>query len=360
MDDKHPEIHHLETLDPAAIALSLVGNQPHVYPFGGGAIGLEEYEALYDSSGDLKAFAGPTRLFPNGSGWVILPVTVTDQNGNPVQGVQVSFRVEAVRPSGTGWRSENGVVARYGSASRPKARARIKNGQIRLIGTLSRSTATTDKNGRAEVKYTASHIGGNQSQVGEERVIASIDGSNVTFTIHLGYDWLEPIKTVSGGLRVQNATGKHAHKEIVRRLKQLGDAVAAAKWPQPVTVTAGTLRWGGLYPPHFTHQWGAEIDVRPMTKDGNPGKWTDPHYDRDRTQLLVNALKSLGASTIYFNDPKISGAKPLSGHDDHLHVSFVKGSSAGRLDLEPDATQEIGTLLAPVVASRLASEEQRG
>src|SRR5690606_32007139 len=114
----------------------------------------------------------------------------------------------------------------------------------------------------------------------------------------------------------------------------LGNKIKAEEWPQPLTITAGNLRWGGLYPPHFTHRRGASLDLRPMSTDGNP-TWCSTNgecganYDRQQTIRLVKILKAAGAVKIYFNDPETFayGAQPLSGHHNHLHVTWLNGDN---------------------------------
>ncbi|UMR29225.1 hypothetical protein MJ904_19335 [Massilia sp. MB5] len=87
-----------------------------------------------------------------------------------------------------------------------------------------------------------------------------------------------------------------------------------------------SLRAGGPFDPHGTHRVGAEIDIRPIRKDGLEGvgdglTWKSDSYDQEATQRLVNALRSTGmVETILFNDPKIDGVKPWVNHDNHLHV----------------------------------------
>lgn len=283
--------------------------------------------AFYDESsllGPVEAQSANPRLYPNGEGTVTWPVQVTDQNGRPVPGVTVTFSVSAVRPTGDNWRSADGVVARFGTGSRARVRREIDAGTIRLLGTMRQANVVTNASGIAEGIYQVSHIGGNQSDLAREQVIASISSGQLSLNIDIGYDWLTEIPTVNAGLRIQGATGTHTHRDLADRMRALGEAVRDAGWPHPVTITAGTLRWGGLYPPHFSHRWGAEFDMRPMTTNGQPGTWRDANYDRERTQRLVNALnEALGASVIYFNDPMIDGATQLPGHDDHLHVSFA-------------------------------------
>jgi hypothetical protein len=328
---------NLESLSTDAVRIELnplaytAHSQPSLQP------GVVEHATFYSETAILeypRVLANP-RLYPNGAGTVTWPLQVTDQNGNPVPGVTVAFRVEAVQPTGAAWRTEDGVVARYGAGSQATVRQRIRNGQIRLIGTMRQSQVVTNASGIAEGVYQVSHIGGNDGAIGQEKIIASISGSNVELVVDIGYDWLVSIPTVANGLRVQGATGAHTHRDLAPQLKRLGEAIQSVGWPHPATVTAGTLRWGGLYPPHLSHQWGAELDFRPMTTNGLPGKYTDANYDRERTQILIRALRELGATTIYFNDPMVTGATPLAGHDDHLHASFAAEQFATVTAFEP-------------------------
>ena len=122
-----PLFSNAENLSPEDVQLRIIANEPYVYPFSMGTISTKEYESLYDESfaPNLLSSINSIRLFPNGVGTVTIPVTVADRNSRPVPGVSVAFRVEAVNPSGNGWRTEDGVVARFGSRSRAKARRRI-------------------------------------------------------------------------------------------------------------------------------------------------------------------------------------------------------------------------------------------
>ena len=312
-----PEANAELSIEPLRPSVSSGGDQDPVLP--------AEHARFHDPAAGarLDGIAGNPRLYPNGAGTVTWPVRVTDQRGRPVPGVLVEFAVAALQPTGSAWRSESGVVARYGSKSQAKVRQQIRNGQIRLLGTMRQARVTTNNQGVAEGVYQVSHVAGNAPSIGQERITASINGSNAAVTVDIGYDWLAPIPTVSKGLRIVGATGTHVHRDLAPRLRRLGEAVQSAGWPQPVTITAGNLRWGGLYPPHLTHRWGAELDLRPMTTNGAPGRWDGANYDRERTQILVDALRQLGASTIYFNDPKLQNVAPLAGHDDHLHASFA-------------------------------------
>lgn len=78
---------------------------------------------------------------------------------------------------------------------------------------------------------------------------------------------------------------------------------------------------------HASHASGECLDIRPLRKDDNLEGMSNRHngqYDRKKTQLLIDTALKLGAksSQLFFNDPGLTGVKPLSGHSDHLHICF--------------------------------------
>ena len=77
---------------------------------------------------------------------------------------------------------------------------------------------------------------------------------------------------------------------------------------------------------HATHMKGVEVDLRPLRKDGRrePVSYTWPDYDREATQKLIEIFRRCfpGELTIFFNDLRIPGVRPLGGHNDHFHVEF--------------------------------------
>lgn len=84
-----------------------------------------------------------------------------------------------------------------------------------------------------------------------------------------------------------------------------------------------SLEYGG-HPDHRTHQDGLDVDIRPMRSGGSgPLTWRSSNYDRAATQRFVDTIRATSPNaTIYFNDPKIRGVQPFSGHNNHLHVRF--------------------------------------
>jgi len=88
-------------------------------------------------------------------------------------------------------------------------------------------------------------------------------------------------------------------------------------------------------PPHRGHRHGIEVDIRPVRGDGReaPVSRAMPGYSRRLTQELVGIIRGnpvLPVTTIYFNDPQLSGVSLLVGHDDHLHVRFGAAPAAVR------------------------------
>lgn len=86
---------------------------------------------------------------------------------------------------------------------------------------------------------------------------------------------------------------------------------------------------GGPVPPHSSHQTGLDVDFRLLRSDGARIGITfrDGSYSRSRTQALVNAILSnpvLRVKLILCNDNNLKGVQPWPGHDDHLHVRFMR------------------------------------
>lgn len=270
-------------------------------------------------------------LPPDGASTGLWPVKVVDQNNNPVSGVPVSFTVTYISP-GQDWRTRQGIVNLYNSTNGNGVRAgqKVDNGEIRPLCTVNRSPINTDANGVAQVEIRASHIASDFAQTarGREKVTATIPGGSTTeLLIDVGWTGLIPIVITAGGLIVDGATGRHVHPEIGEFLKNLGAAVVDAHWPHPIVVTAASLQFGGLYPPHFSHKLGVTLDLRPMSTDG-AGTWAKQdgthaaNYDFQRTKAVIKVLRDSGAPIVNFNG-KDAGGTPLAGHDNHIHVSWV-------------------------------------
>ena len=288
-------------------------------------------EEIYFS--DSAKLIGTKEAPPDGKTTLTCEVKVTDQNQEPVPGAIVQFTLNYNRPGGN-WRSAGGMKKLYDKKKGNGNRAKdlVDKGVIRVIGSLSANSAKTDTNGIARVVYRTSHIASdfNQRERAREQVDVSVGNVRDSLNINVGWTGLKKIQIVSGGLRVIGATGRYVHPGVHEFLKKLGAEVKNAKWPHPVTVTAASLRWGGQYPPHFTHKHGLTLDLRPMSTDGKStwakenGK-SEPNYDSDRTKILIAVLKGSNG-TVYFNG-KDAGGTSMKGHDNHIHVSWLPSTN---------------------------------
>lgn len=81
---------------------------------------------------------------------------------------------------------------------------------------------------------------------------------------------------------------------------------------------------GGAFPPHSSHRYGKNLDVRPMKTSGEgPVTIFQSAYSRSRTQALIDLLKAeTNAQSVLFNDRNVSGVRYYSGHDNHFHLSI--------------------------------------
>jgi len=104
-----------------------------------------------------------------------------------------------------------------------------------------------------------------------------------------------------------------------------------SKFPDEPLIGVGNISYnrGGEMKPHKSHRTGLDVDFRPLRKDGTgkPVTYQSTGYSRSRTQELIKAIRSntvLEVDLILFNDPGVTGVRPWSGHDNHLHVRFKK------------------------------------
>jgi peptidoglycan hydrolase-like protein with peptidoglycan-binding domain len=96
-------------------------------------------------------------------------------------------------------------------------------------------------------------------------------------------------------------------------------------------ITDISKKGGGPFDPHKSHQKGTDVDFRALrTDNAETGvSYKDRSYSRALTQELVTVIRSsatLPVKSIFFNDTSISGVQSLTGHDDHLHVTFTAPS----------------------------------
>jgi peptidoglycan hydrolase-like protein with peptidoglycan-binding domain len=94
------------------------------------------------------------------------------------------------------------------------------------------------------------------------------------------------------------------------------------------------LEHGGDIAGHESHEFGLDVDVRPMRKLEDQCRWgvnyRSSSYDRAATRDLVRAIRATATGhlkVIWFNDPVLVREGLVrwhSGHDDHLHIRYCE------------------------------------
>ncbi|HBP23531.1 MAG TPA: hypothetical protein DEA08_37850 [Planctomycetes bacterium] len=102
---------------------------------------------------------------------------------------------------------------------------------------------------------------------------------------------------------------------------------AGARWANTGRPRAGighiSLENGGPFPPHQSHRYGKNVDVRPVRTSGEaPVTISDSAYSRAGTQALIDIVRAeINAHSILFNDSGVSGVSYYAGHHNHFHTS---------------------------------------
>lgn len=102
---------------------------------------------------------------------------------------------------------------------------------------------------------------------------------------------------------------------------------AGARWANTGRPRAGighiSLENGGPFPPHQSHRFGKNVDVRPVRTSGEaPVTISDSAYSRAGTQALIDIVRAeINAHSILFNDSGVSGVSYYAGHHNHFHTS---------------------------------------
>lgn len=130
----------------------------------------------------------------------------------------------------------------------------------------------------------------------------------------------------TGFYRCADAESTWGTSNVVANIENVAAQWAAEGQPVRLGINDMSLPDGGYFPPHESHRLGLDVDFRLLRNDGIEmpvEAYWDPAYSRRLTQHLVDLLWATGeVEFILFNDPNVSGVKPWSGHDNHLHVHF--------------------------------------
>ncbi len=128
--------------------------------------------------------------------------------------------------------------------------------------------------------------------------------------------------------REQGGKDQYGRAATIHAILQLGEAWSSLHPAQPFAVGDISRRRGGPFPPHKTHVDGRDVDVRPLTVNGQnmPVTIDSANYSHDVTREFVLLVRKLFPDAkVLFNDARLVKAgltKKVAGHHNHLHIRF--------------------------------------
>ena len=275
---------------------------------------------------------GEVTLFPSNGNTANLTVTLKYSNGSPAPGKTVSCQARPLTLAGADWRDVNGLAPRFGG-SQQTIRDRIAQGIVRLGVRVTPASGITDANGQVVFVLASFHVCGNEGVPASDQIIVNSEAGTDTHVVKSAVGGLAPLSdNPQGGLTTSGVVGRHLNPQIIRVLQSIGQAWQKVGnkptgMPNWITVTAASMKWGGLNPPHMTHRFGGSVDVRPIGTQNGPVSVGAPNYHRQATGIIIDFMKQTGASEIRFAD-NLPGVSAIdSSHRDHIHVSWLNNPS---------------------------------
>lgn len=275
----------------------------------------------------------PITLFPASGNSATVTITLTDQSGNPVPGIDVICTSAYETLSQPEWRDPATLAARFPAASASRLLERIRQGVVRLATEPKPTGQPTDQNGQASFLIEAFHVCGNESEPASDRVTFDWgSGSRVKIVRSAVEGLVELVDNAAGGLITDGLVGRHLHPDVIAVLQEIGQAWLETEnkppgMPNYITITAASMRWGGINPPHMTHRFGGTADVRPISTDGRPTRVGAANYSRRGTEIIVDYMRQKGASEIRFAQDLPGVTVVDASHSNHVHVSWLRQPS---------------------------------
>lgn len=120
---------------------------------------------------------------------------------------------------------------------------------------------------------------------------------------------------------------------------------------RPFSIGQISVRGGGPFGVHASHQHGLDVDVRPVRKDGKnlPVEMTESQYERALTTELIDLWwTNAPVQLVYFNDQTVINAGlsvKCTGHNDHFHVRLRVKDGVIRIHDRGSDVAEVQTIL---------------
>ena len=270
-------------------------------------------------------------LFPTNGDSLECEITLTYFDGTPAPGQRVTASSVPVTLTSPSWRDINALSSRWPSQSGAVLRQRHSQGLVRLQATFDQTTAISDALGRAKFTARAWHVCGNDQQPATDELSFKSPAGTEVIRVKCGVVGLVRITNDAalGVVTKSGISGAFIHPQINQILKTIGSAWKGVlgksqDMPNHIMVTDGSLRWGGLIPPHLSHRFGGAVDVRPISSDGRRTSVGAENYSREGTRIIIDFMRQTGASRIIFWEklPGVTDVRP--DHADHIHVSWMQ------------------------------------
>lgn len=260
-----------------------------------------------------------------------LTITVKPTYGLLAEGTEVSCEVSPLSLTDKKWRTADGLLQQFREATearRETIRKHIQSGVIRLGISIAPQTAWADPNGKAVFRVGGFHICGNDDTPASDMVLAKAPDGTTRAVVQSAVDGLELLQDdKSNGIALaESMIGRHLQPKIIEVLRSIGRAWLRERppgTPECVTITAASLRWGGIYPPHSAHRFGGAVDIRPIGVGAPPIVVGSANYHRPGTELLVAIVARTCPSQIIFHETFPSVTYDDPSHSNHIHVSWL-------------------------------------
>lgn len=154
-----------------------------------------------------------------------------------------------------------------------------------------------------------------------------------------------PLPSPSAGLYGYTPAAKlFGTRDVVAALVEIGRIWSHRHPDRPIGVGDISRSGGGELKPHASHRRGSDVDLRPCRTDSDRIRvdYEEAEYSRDLTQELVDIIHAngrLAVKLVFFNDPEVASVRPLAGHHNHLHVSFLAATDGPAIPVIAEGAQ---------------------
>ncbi len=127
----------------------------------------------------------------------------------------------------------------------------------------------------------------------------------------------------AGFTTYQSSYRRWGSPTMIYGLQRIGRRWAQERTRPRMQVGDISKEGGGQFPPHASHRYGTDADVRPARSNGTEGPVSigQSYYSRNLTKRLIDLFyDELPITLMLFNDSSIPRRQYASGHHNHFHA----------------------------------------